>query len=186
MNNGYTVYVHTMPDGKKYVGSTSKDPKERWNYGSGYRTNVEFYRAIREAGWRNVSHEIVAEGLSKEEAAALERRLIREYWCQWPNGYNHTNGGEYPARMSDTTREKLRRAGETSAAASRRKCRCIETGAVYASVSEAARRLVTHRSAVARSCRDGVACNGYHLEYVGDRPEDPDWFRDWESWNGVL
>lgn len=186
MEDPYSVYVLTVPDGRAYVGATSKDPKKRWRYGDGYRTNLEFHEAIRKVGWSNVRKEVMAEGLTRAEAARMESELIRERRSWWPNGFNHTNGGEYPARVSEATRERLREAGKEGAKTSGRRCRCVETGAVYASVSEAARRLGTHRSAVARSCRDGVACNGYHLEYVGDRPEDPGWFRDWESWNSVL
>ena len=32
----YTVYKHISPNGKIYIGITSKEPIKRWNGGSGY------------------------------------------------------------------------------------------------------------------------------------------------------
>lgn len=32
----YCVYKHTTPNGKVYIGITSKNPLKRWNNGIGY------------------------------------------------------------------------------------------------------------------------------------------------------
>lgn len=43
---GYTVYKHTSPSGKVYIGITKRKPEYRWNKGKGYRKDqLLFYRA---------------------------------------------------------------------------------------------------------------------------------------------
>ena len=39
----YVVYMHTTPSGRRYVGMTCKDPKNRWEKGNGYRNQKYFY-----------------------------------------------------------------------------------------------------------------------------------------------
>ena len=51
-NKKYCVYVHTNKfNGKKYVGITSMNPKDRWKNGNGYSNNSYFTNAIRKYGW---------------------------------------------------------------------------------------------------------------------------------------
>lgn len=38
MDSCYSVYVHTTPNGKRYVGMTSRDLSARWRNGLGYST----------------------------------------------------------------------------------------------------------------------------------------------------
>ena len=72
--NKYCVYKHTTPSGKVYIGITCRNPKTRWGYGSGYKSQV-FDRAIKKYGWKNIKHEIVLTGLTEQEASAKEREL---------------------------------------------------------------------------------------------------------------
>ena len=44
--------------------------------------------------------------------------------------------------------------------------RCLETGAVYSSMAEAANALGRHRSAVLRALRNGTPCAGLHFEEI--------------------
>lgn len=91
----YSVYIHTTPNNKKYVGITSLPVNRRWCGGEGYRFQTLFYRAIVKYGWDNITHEIVAEGLTREEAIDLEINLISHYNTTNPKfGYNQTAGGE--------------------------------------------------------------------------------------------
>ena len=107
----YTVYMHTTPSGKRYVGITCQNPKKRWENGNGYKGNEHFYRAIELYGWSNIRHEIVADGLTKAQACAMEIRLIAEYdTTSQDKGYNHSIGGESGhtgMRHSVETRRKL-------------------------------------------------------------------------------
>lgn len=79
MKENYTVYRHRFPNGKVYVGMTSQEPELRWDNGRGYEENRKMFSAILEFGWRNISHEIIASGLSEEEARERERREIESY-----------------------------------------------------------------------------------------------------------
>ena len=78
MNNKYCVYVHIVPNDKKYYGMT-KNVKKRWrSNGRGYKQNINFYSDIITYGWDNIKHLIIADNLTKEEAELLEEELIRE------------------------------------------------------------------------------------------------------------
>lgn len=95
----YTVYKHTSPSGKVYIGVTSLRPEERWSGGAGYVKNKHFYRAIKKYGWENIKHEILFDGLSKEDAFKTEIELIKEYRSNEREfGYNKSSGGECPVR----------------------------------------------------------------------------------------
>lgn len=104
----YCVYIHTNNfNNKKYIGITCRSPEVRWNHGRGYLTNTHFWRAIEKDGWENFSHDIVAEGLTKQDAHKLEMELIQFHnTTNSEFGYNHSCGGEggarYP-RESDKT-----------------------------------------------------------------------------------
>lgn len=97
----YKVYIHTNKINKKaYIGITSQEPKDRWEYGFGYKKQPVFYNAIRKYGWDNFEHIIFMDNLSKKEARHIEQLLIELYKtnCQkYYNpryGYNMTDGGE--------------------------------------------------------------------------------------------
>ena len=65
----YVVYMHTSPNGKRYVGITSMRPIEkRWKNGYGYKKNIHFWNAINLYGWNNFQHDFLFENLTKEEA----------------------------------------------------------------------------------------------------------------------
>lgn len=107
--NDWSVYIHTTPDGKVYVGATSKPPRVRWNYGYGYRCSP-FYKIIKQFGWNNISHKVVATGLNEQEAFDLEKKLISEYDSTNPDkGYNCATGGRgtWGVKISDETRQRL-------------------------------------------------------------------------------
>lgn len=92
----YTVYMHTCPNGKKYIGLTRREPQRRWgSKGTPYREhNKHFYSAIERYGWNNIKHEILFEGLDKTTAEWYERYYIELYkTTDRCFGYNHAEGG---------------------------------------------------------------------------------------------
>jgi hypothetical protein len=108
--NTYYIYKHTTPNNKVYIGKTTNYMR-RWNNGNGYKNNTYFYRAIQKYGWKNISHEIIASGLSSEEADKLEIKLISEYnSTDYRYGFNNTAGGDgcLGFSPSEITREKRR------------------------------------------------------------------------------
>lgn len=104
----YTVYKHTSPNGKVYIGITGRNPIRRWGGGSNYSKNEHFYRAILKYGWNNIKHEILYSDLSKEEAEQKETELIAHYKSNNPEfGYNITSGGGCFGKHSDETKRKI-------------------------------------------------------------------------------
>ena len=105
--SGYSVYRHVFPNGKQYVGYTSNDPNARWNNGSGYRAQL-VYKAIEKYGWDNIEHIVVRDGLSKEEALILEKKLIKRYDLRnREKGYNVHPGGSAAMSASKESRDKI-------------------------------------------------------------------------------
>lgn len=95
IKKSFVLYEHISPNGKRYIGVTSKSPENRWCNGLGYSYNKYFYSAIKKYGWDNFKHNIIKENLSYEEAANLEREYIEKYDTINPKkGYNHSIGGE--------------------------------------------------------------------------------------------
>ena len=108
----WSVYKHTSPNGKVYIGITSRTCEDRWRNGHGYRNNKHFHSAIIKYGWDNILHEILAEGIDKETAQRVETSLIEFYKSNNPRyGYNHSKGGEGKTGFVPTqeTREKIKK-----------------------------------------------------------------------------
>lgn len=111
MEKTYTVYKHTTPSNKVYIGITSKPVNARWRNGLGYKKQPYFYKAIQKYGWENIKHEIIAKWLTKDEACKMEIHLISEYEStNRDNGYNSSTGGELTGEghaVSEETRKKI-------------------------------------------------------------------------------
>ena len=85
----YSIYVHTFPDGKKYVGSTSLDVKRRWQSGSGYKDQKEMFEAIKSVGWNNIQHQVIETVEDKENAIKREEYYTLLWRTNEPDfGYN--------------------------------------------------------------------------------------------------
>lgn len=107
----FTVYKHTTPSGKSYIGITGRIVEKRWDSGHGYRQNKYFWNAIKKYGWNNIAHEILYEDITKEEACKIEIDLINLFKTSNRRfGYNFSTGGEYGSlgvKLSKDTRLKM-------------------------------------------------------------------------------
>lgn len=101
--------MHVFPNGKKYIGITcQKDLNRRWDSGRGYKTQTLMARALEKFGWDSVRHDILATGLSKEEAEKMEIEMIKVHQTTNPAfGYNVDNGGNCPGTHSEETKRKI-------------------------------------------------------------------------------
>jgi group I intron endonuclease len=111
--NNYCVYKHTFPNGKVYIGITSKEPEKRWKKGFGYRKSTRISNAIKKYGWENVNSEILFINLFHDDANKKERELIKLYDSRNINkGYNITEGGSglLGYKHSKEIREKMSKA----------------------------------------------------------------------------
>ena len=105
----YSVYMHTSPSGKRYIGITKQKPTQRWGKGKNYKSNTYFTGAIEKYGWDNFTHEILYEVNSLDEAKALEIDLIAKYQSDNRDfGYNLSKGGE-PCNKGLTREDKRKR-----------------------------------------------------------------------------
>lgn len=112
-DNKYIVYKHTTPNGKVYIGITGRTVERRWQGGRNYKSSKHFNNAIQKYGWNNIKHEILFEGLSKENAEEKEIELIDKYKSNNPNfGYNTENGGNSKGKLSEETKKKISNANK--------------------------------------------------------------------------
>lgn len=112
MENYHTVYMHTSPSGKVYIGITSMDPPERrYADGRGYGKSTIFGKAIQKYGWNNFNHSIHYLNLTEYDAKEKERKLIAQFKSQERRyGYNMSAGGDgtFGVKLSDERKERLR------------------------------------------------------------------------------
>lgn len=111
----YKVYKHTLPkviSGKEndmvYIGITCREnPWDRWGVTvANYKYNTHFSRAISKYSWQNFVHEVLFDGLTKEEAETLETELIAKYNSTNDKyGYNKANGGNSVGKHTDETKK---------------------------------------------------------------------------------
>lgn len=105
--------MHTLFDGRKYIGITSLKPKYRWSNGNGYKTSHYFFNTIQKYGWSSFKHEVLFEGLTLEQACNKEKALIKLFnTTDSKYGFNLTTGGICYEVISKT-KEKISKA-ETS------------------------------------------------------------------------
>ena len=110
----YYVYQHINKiNGKRYIGITKQNPESRWGTdGTNYKSSPYFYSAIQKYGWDNFSHEILFNGLTKEEACDKEIELIAYFQTQdKQHGYNIMEGGSAPVIPEEVRKlmsEKMR------------------------------------------------------------------------------
>ena len=192
MENSYTVYKHTFPNGKIYIGITNQTIERRWRYnGSGYKTQSLMYNAILKYGWDNIKHEILYMGMSKDEAEEVEIELISRYKSnQREYGYNVNNGGFHNGCHSEATRAKISIAKMGTRHTDEAKCKiriastgryhtketkmkrskpveCIELNTVYFGIREAEKQLQISTGAISK-CLNGTrhTAGGYHWRYA--------------------
>lgn len=145
MEKKFIVYEHLFPNGKRYIGITSKNPKQRWENGSGYTKlhQSAMYYAINKYGWDNIQHNILLKNLSFEEAKKKEIELIKKYNTfvhnENSNGYNMTLGGEgvLGRVVTEEQKDKMRKAkkGKTGNLCPNSK-KVIADGIIYESITD--------------------------------------------------
>lgn len=181
----YSVYRHTNKiNNKVYVGITKQKINKRWNYGRGYKGSSYFYSAIQKYGWDNFEHKVLIHGLTKEQAEAWEKKLIKVWELTNPrNGYNLNSGGNAGSlsRQSrlkvsqnnsryylgkNLKKETIDKIKENS---KKKAVLCVETGIIYESIHEAGRTLnicIPHISTVCKGNTSRKIAGGYHWKYV--------------------
>lgn len=149
----YFVYKHTVPNSKVYIGITSCTPEVRWQGGYGYKENGRFFKDILYYGWSNIKHEILAEGLSKEQALDMESAQIILHNSTLPQyGYN----------LSCTVMSAHNRAVYQFSTEGTLIC-------THNSVKEAADSVNTSPGTITKACYNNRVSRGYLWKFVDDK-----------------
>ena len=166
-NNNYCVYMHIVPNGKRYIGM-SRNIKSRWkNNGYGYKNNIEFYNAIVEYGWDNIDHLIIADNLTKEDAKVLEEQLILEHKTyESEYGYNKFIGFKMTEEMkiarsealkgkhhTEETKQKMSEAHKGVNNPTSKKVICTTTMTVFDSLIDGAEYYGIHKENISNCCK---------------------------------
>ena len=168
--NEYLVYKHTnKANGKVYIGITKQTAERRWQRGAGYK-GTYFGCAIAKYGWDGFDHEVLFSGLSKEDACAIERELIRQHCSNdREKGYNISSGGE----TADTLHPCY---GEANCRAVSVKRIDPHTGdvVIYKTMTAAVSDMGINHRGISKACR-GIAktYKGYIWEYADRHFEKP-------------
>lgn len=110
MSKKYLVYMYTNTiNSKKYVGVTCDTLEKRAGpEGCQYKGCPRFFESIRKYGWSSFKTQVLHEGLTKQEAAELEKGLIVKYsTLDRTLGYNLHKGG-FENREYNVAREAKR------------------------------------------------------------------------------
>ena len=163
MGKSYSVYIHTFPDGKKYVGCTSRKPEIRWGNGHGYVMHPDMFSAILKFGWDNIEHQVVCEGLTKEEAYEMESELILKYrTSEVECGYNlsqgHKDGVKY---HSDSGKKRISAAMHTRTISeeTRRKMSEAKKGTAFHTTKHSERT----RALISQNRKGKLACENHPM-----------------------
>lgn len=137
----WKVYIHTFPNGKKYVGITKQDVTKRWHvHGTGYKNQGIIWNAIQKYGWDNVTHEVVIYGVTESEAISAETALIKQLKTfDRRYGYNI---------IVETSVESFKQSNMSS----RKKVICLNDMKIYESISQAAKYFGVRTSIISRNC----------------------------------
>lgn len=142
----YTVYIHTSPEGKHYIGQTDKPLKERWRNGEGYKNNKEFDSDIKRLGWDNFAHEVLEEGIAEKDAALMAER-------KWILRYREEGKSLYNKHANDYTEQRLYR----------NYIMCVESGKLYVSGAAAAEDIGASQQLVSYAVCSGNTARGLHF-----------------------
>lgn len=107
---GY-IYCLTFPNGKKYVGQSTRQWAKRWRGHQSTTKCTALKNALYKYGAARISWELLIYADSREELDQLEINYIRRFNTLVPIGYNLTEGGSRAIPISIlVTRPKLTKA----------------------------------------------------------------------------
>lgn len=117
MTDNYTVYIHTLPNGKSYIGYLNMDGNfingrtfnKVMDHGKYHQNRTSLYNDIQACGWDQVQTETII-GLTKEQTLKKKTVLCLEYQSYLPElGYNrYTDAGlSQPTKIDKTPKGKL-------------------------------------------------------------------------------
>ena len=134
------VYKITFPNGKAYIGITTKGTDRRFSdhvYAAGRGEKSALYNAIRLHGVEHVTVEVIGRADGWDVLCELERAAIVEHGSRSPAGYNMTDGGD--GVLGNTWSKGWRPSAETRARMSASQKRRKVSEATRAKIGAAAK-----------------------------------------------
>jgi hypothetical protein len=101
---GY-IYMLTSPNGKSYIGQTTRPIQKRFEQHQKSSRCVAIYNAIQYHGWDNFEKDWYE--CPDEDLDFDEELLVREMGTLVPNGYNLKEGGGSRGKHSEETIQKM-------------------------------------------------------------------------------
>lgn len=91
----WSIYKHTFPNGKCYIGLTKQSPEMRFKNGYGYDRCPLMKKAIEKYGWKSIITTWLHTNIPTiQEAGYLEQQAIKEHRSnEREYGYNLSSGG---------------------------------------------------------------------------------------------
>lgn len=168
--NIYCVYIHIFPNGKKYIGITSRKPEHRWgSQGKGYYRQTLIWNAICKYGWNNIQHIIICTNKTDVEAQNIEKYLIQTLNARHPYGYNLDIGGK---GSSENMRQRTKEHHANFMGGNHPKAKavyCIELNKIYLCMRDAQRELGINVKDISRCCkRLRNTAGNYHWIYADE------------------
>lgn len=179
------VYMYEFPNGKIYIGMTTKSLEQRRD--NGYQHNKELQAAMRLYGWGSVKKTVLAEFDNIEDAFNEEERQIALHDATNPViGYNISRGGKstftgrhhsekHKAYMSNLykgkefTKEHIQHLKD-SHAKERKAVESVDRygNAIkrYKSLGDAANDIGGHKTNVSRACKNKKPYKGFMWRYA--------------------
>lgn len=191
----YIVYItENMINHKSYIGVHKCVDLDDGYLGSG----TAFLKAVKKYGKENFERRILFVYDNAKEAYEKEGELVWEWVVECDSYYNLTNGGKY-LKMTNDIKDKISKAkmgkntgednymyGKTHSEEVRKKIgdreystgkdhaaarsvKCVETGEIYSSATEAGTILGKNGASIGRVCRgERKTAYGYKWEFVDE------------------
>ena len=161
----YIIYMYTFPNGKRYVGKTSRTLKQRQGVGwTNYDECPALFNAINKYKPENIKQEILAEGMmTKDESSEIEKYYIALYKTNCNRyrdpeyGYNLTDGGD----DGSGPRPSYRGDGHPNA----KPVYYIETNKYYGSALTAQQETGFNKDLIGACCRGQSYCTHHPDNY---------------------
>lgn len=177
----YSIYCLAFPTGQYYIGATSRKPKERWRNGEGYKNNKHIYDVIKTVGWNNIQKLILATDLIYEQATFAEKYVIEKLQAEGVpllNVLAESKGldkGKEESKQATLNRQISLSLGKqvqdmltnNKQNRSKRKVRCLDTGMIFNSITEAYEITGIDKTSISHACSGKVSvAGGYSWEYI--------------------
>ena len=178
----YKVYAILNPANQKvYIGVTKNTLSHRFDNGNGYKKCLRLWDDIEKYGFDSFEKVVIRDKMERDEAMALEERLVDMLGTMDPNiGYNMRRGGIHNIPCDDVGKHiSIAKIGHIVSEETRRKLSKYNRRSVvqrtmsgdyvseYDSLTDAAKAVGSYKSNIYAVCiGKKKSCRGYRWSYA--------------------